>query len=227
MKITVLIPAYNEQSRIGKTLEAVCKIKGVDQVVVIDDGSTDDTAAIAATYPIQLLKQTENRGKGQALNRGWQSNPADVYLLLDADLGESASFGASLLTPLLADDAEMSIANFIVNQSDDPKQKMGFGLAKKTASWGIRQLTGYHFQSPLSGQRGVKHQVLVDSEGFAPGFGVEVALTVAALRHGHRVVEVDLPMTHRATGRDLSGFIHRAKQLGAIGNALYQAWRNY
>ena len=103
---------------------------------------------------------------------------------------------------------------------------MGFGMAKFVARGGIKLLTGKGFNSPLSGQRAVRRQVLENCGGFAQGFGCEIALTVCALRHGYKVVEVDVPMTHRATGRTLSGFIHRGRQFLAIIGELYRAWRN-
>lgn len=66
MKVTALIPAYNEADRIGETLQAVLKLDMVDQIVVIDDGSTDGTTAVVKDYPVELIKLDRNRGKGSA-----------------------------------------------------------------------------------------------------------------------------------------------------------------
>lgn len=224
MKITALIPAYNEAARLGDTLAAVAKIELLDQIVVIDDGSTDATVAVAAQYPVDLIRLPRNQGKGQALNAGWRTHAADIYLLLDADLQASAYLAHQLLPPVIAGDVDMTIANFIGSQTSGGQ--MGFGIGKRLARWGIRQLTGHVINSPLSGQRAVRSQVLQSCGGFAPGFGVEVALTVQALRHGYRVAEVDLPMTHRATGRTLAGFCHRGRQVWSIIKVLYHSWRN-
>jgi len=224
MKVTALIPAYNEAARIGETIAAVADIPGISQIVVIDDGSTDGTARVVQNYPVELIRLPYNQGKGEALNAGWQAYSADIYLLLDADLKSSAVHAVELLRPVLADEADMSIAAFGSYQSDSGV-RMGFGIAKRFAGWGIRLLTGRELQSPLSGQRAVRREVLADCGGFASGFGVEVALTIGALRRGYRVVEIELPMTHRATGRGLAGFSHRGRQLWQIGKALYRAWR--
>jgi glycosyltransferase involved in cell wall biosynthesis len=225
MKVTALIPAYNEADRIGETLQAVLKLDIVDQIVVIDDGSTDGTTAVVKDYPVELIKLDRNRGKGGALNAGWQRYRSEIYLLLDADLKSSAIYAQDLLAPVLEKAADMTIANFAVNQTGGAG-KMGFGTAKLIARYGIWCLTGHKFASPLSGQRAVRREVLEDCGGFASGFGVEAALTIRALRLGYRVVEVDLPMTHRATGRNLAGFCHRGRQLAAVVRELYKAWRN-
>ncbi|NLM69050.1 MAG: glycosyltransferase family 2 protein [Firmicutes bacterium] len=225
MKVTALIPAFNEAERIGETLTAVLEIKSVNQIVVIDDGSTDETASVVERYPVELIRLEKNQGKGGALNVGWQTYSSDIYLLLDADLKSSAVYAQALLKPVLDNEADMTIAN-LVNQTGS-RGKMGFGIAKNIAKYGIKLLTGHELISPLSGQRAVTHQVLVDCGGFAPGFGVEAALTIQALRRGYRIVDIDLPMTHRATGRNWAGFRHRGRQLWAIVLELYKAWRNH
>lgn len=102
---------------------------------------------------------------------------------------------------------------------------MGFGLVRRVAAWGVRLLTGHTVTSPLSGQRAVRAEVLRCLGGFASGFGVEVSLTVGALHHGFAVVEVPLPMKHRAYGRTLRGCVHRGRQLVHVLRALTQCWR--
>ena len=80
---------------------------------------------------------------------------------------------------------------------------------------------------PLSGQRAVRWEALPALLPFAPGFGVEVAMTIDALRAGLRVVEVEVDLRHNATGKDLSGVLHRARQARAIARELTRrkAWR--
>lgn len=230
MKIVALVPAFNESQRIGATIEAILKIEQIHEVVVIDDGSVDETVEVVEKYiphhPVKLIQLLKNSGKGQALNAGWREYPADIYLLLDADLQESATLAEALLPPLLKGEADMTIADFISKQVIQGSGKMGFGLAKSLARLGIRLLTGYHASSPLSGQRAVSKDLLQACSGFAPGFGVEVDLTIRAVRSGFKVLEIGVPMTHRATGRNLAGFIHRGKQLWMIARVLFQAWRN-
>lgn len=225
MEIIALVPAYNETTRIGATLAALLKIHDLTKIVVINDGSTDDTAAVIRKFPVEIIDLPVNRGKGQALNRGWQKYEADIYLLIDADLEASAYLGGQLLPPVINGESDMTIACFSSDQTSNPDQKMGFGIAKRFASWGIERLTGRKIASPLSGQRAIRREILVATDGFAPQFGVEVALTIGALKNGFKVTEVDLSMTHRATGRGLAGFKHRGKQLWNIIKVLVVAWR--
>ncbi len=227
MKIIALVPAFNEADNIADTILAVTEINQITQIVVIDDGSTDNTAKIAAEFPVELITLAVNQGKGQALNAGWQTYAADIYLLIDADLRESAIYAKELLPPIISGKYDMSIANFSLHQATKTQRKMGLGIAKTIAKWGIKLLTGHSFKSPLSGQRAVVSEVLKNVGGFAEGFGCEVALTIKALKQGYRLVEVDLPMTHRATGRNLSGFKHRGRQFFMVVKQLYKAWRNY
>jgi len=89
-----------------------------------------------------------------------------------------------------------------------------------TARTGIRWLTGVCVREPLSGQRALNRRVVEAAYPLAPGFGLEVALTIDALRAGLRVLEVDTKLTHEPTGRSLAGFVHRARQLAHVVRAL-------
>nr|MDQ3726269.1 glycosyltransferase family 2 protein [Actinomycetota bacterium] len=79
--------------------------------------------------------------------------------------------------------------------------------------WAIRRRAGIEPEAPISGQRAMRREVLEAVLPFAPGFGMEIGMTVDAHRAGFRVVEVELPLEHRATGRTWRGFAHRGRQL--------------
>ncbi len=218
MTVSVIIPAFNEEDRIGDTLQAIKSLEGIDQVIVVDDGSTDGTAQAAEKAGADVLRLPANLGKGGAMNAGSRAACGEVLLFLDADLGDSAGEASKLLGPVLADDADMTIARF----PEVPGKGGGFGLAVGLARLGIRELTGRTMQSPLSGQRAMKREVWKRVGGIAPGFGAEVALTIDALRGGFRVLEVPAEMTHRVTGSDWNGIRHRARQFVDIARALVQ-----
>lgn len=205
--ISVLIPAYNEEDTIAATVRAVWSVKMVRQVVVVDDGSLDATAAKAAEAGATVIRLPSNRGKGNALNEGIPQLREPIVALLDADLGESASQLELLARPVIAGEADMTIASF-------PRVRKGggFGLVKGLARGGIYLLTGLWLQAPLSGQRVLRREVLEAVYPFAEGYGVEVAMTVKAARAGFRILEVPTTMSHRVTGKDWKGFKHRGKQ---------------
>lgn len=206
-KVSVLIPAYNEASHIHQTVQALVNLPQVDEVVVIDDASRDDTAQLARRAGARVISLGENLGKGGALNRGLTEVTGDIIALLDGDIGSSAQEAGKLIDPVLAGEADMTIARF-----PRAKKKGGFGLVKGLARWGIKFLTGLEMFSPLSGQRVMTRRVVESIGTFASGYGVEVALTIDVARRGFRVQEVEVQMTHAETGRDIAGFMHRGKQ---------------
>ncbi len=215
--VAVLIPAHNEASRVADTVDATLSIPGVRTCVVVDDASQDDTAAIAEAHGAKVIRLASNVGKGAALEAGAERvAAARVVLLLDADLGSSAAQAALLLGPIERGEADMVIAGF-----PKPEGKAGFGLVKGLARFGIRRMGGgFSTDAPLSGQRALTRDCLAAVRPFSTGYGVEVGLTVRALRKGYRLQEVETTMTHAATGRNLAGFIHRGRQFVHVTLAL-------
>lgn len=217
----MLIPARDEAASIAATVTAARSIPSVSRVIVIDDGSRDDTDLIAEKAGAKVVRLFGSHGKGAALEAGARRvEDADIVLLLDGDLGETAAQGIALIAPLLAGDAGMAIAAF-----PRPAGNAGFGLVKQLARWGILRLGGpFDATAPLSGQRALSRSCLATVRPFSAGYGVEVGLTVRALRAGFRIVEVPTTMTHSATGRDLRGFVHRGRQFVHVGLALLGLW---
>lgn len=217
-QVVVLIPAYNEADIIGDTVAAAMGMPGVAEVIVIDDGSEDNTPFVAYDAGARVIQMDMNLGKGAAMNRGVQESEADVFLIIDADLGTSAAETYRLLEPVLADQADMSIAVMKAPAG----HKAGFGFVMKLAKWGIRKYAGVEVHAAISGQRAIRRQLVEDIGGFEKGFGVETALTIDAVRSGYRIVEVPLPLTHRLSGRNWKGFLHRGHQFWDISKALWR-----
>jgi len=133
--------------------------------------------------------------------------PEGTVLLCDADLRESAAALRTLVDAVEAGECDLAIAGFAV------KVGGGLGAAKGFARWAIRRRSGYEANSPISGQRAMSAAVLQDVLPFAEAFGMEIGMTIDAVRAGHRVAEIELPLEHRATGRTFGGFVHRGRQL--------------
>ncbi len=216
--ITALVPAHDEADLIGSTVDALRTIKGIDRIVVVDDHSSDDTVGQARLAGAEVLSLTSNLGKGGALQTGIDHlcGSADIVMFIDADLGGSAQEAALLLEPIVRGEADMSIAAF-----PKPQKKAGFGLVMGLARFGIRALGGpFDATAPLSGQRALNASALHAVQPLASGYGVEVAMTIWALRAGLRLIEIPTRMTHAATGRDLKGFTHRGRQFVHVATAL-------
>lgn len=213
--VSVVIPAYNESERIGATVTTLVSCDQFAEVIVVDDGSTDATGAIAGRCGAKVFRLDSNCGKGKALQFGWRCTRGDIVVFLDADLGETAGEAIKLVEPIASGVCDMAIARF-------PKQpwRGGVGMVVRLARWGIRACTNHICDEPLSGQRAVRRDLLERLEPLAPGFGVEVGMTIDALRLGGTVLEIPTQMSHRLTGRDVASVQHRARQFYDVARAL-------
>lgn len=230
--LAVIIPAKDEGERIAATIASAKEIPGADLILVVDDGSGDDTAAVARDAGAQVISHPRNRGKAAAMMTGAFavrnreiSDPDDAdgnplghraLLFIDADLEGSAVNTAPLAEPVLAGEADMTIAIL-------PPQKRaggGFGLVVGLAKKGIKELSGFEATQPLSGMRCLSREAFEAALPFAPGWGVETAMTIDLVRQGYRVREVECDLHHRVTGRDFKAQLHRAAQYRDVARAL-------
>ena len=159
MKVAAVIPAYNEESRIAAVLHTLIGSAAVDEVLVIDDGSTDGTAAAARAVPgIQVVSLPQNRGKGGAMRAGATRTQADVLLFFDADLvGLTPRHVQDLLAPVCGGEATMSMGIF-----------RGGRLWTDMAQF---------FAPAITGQRAIRRDVFLripDLESV--GYGIELAI---------------------------------------------------
>ncbi|GAA2410260.1 glycosyltransferase family 2 protein [Nonomuraea africana] len=217
----VIVPAKDEAERIGATVAAALELPGVDLVVVVDDGSADQTGRIARAAGARVVRHSRNRGKATAMESGAEAvrlldGPVPRHLLfLDADLGETARAASALVEPVRAGEADMTIAVFAT------RVKLGgHGLVVRLSRDGIKRACGFSATQPLNGQRCLTREAFEAAQPLAHGFGVETGLTIDLVRKGFRVVEVEVEMAHRATGNDWHAQLHRARQLRDVARAL-------
>jgi glycosyltransferase involved in cell wall biosynthesis len=205
--VVAVVPAHNEEDVIAVTVKELLSIPDVGEVVVVADGCSDRTALEAAGAGARVLRPPRRLGKGGAVEGAVHRLPrADVYLLVDGDTGDTAGEADRLLDPLRAGRLDLAIGVL------PPQNGGGFGMVRGMAAALIRAVTGFRATAPLSGQRALTGAVMSGCRPLAGGFGVEAAMTVDAVRLGFRVGEVPVAMRHRATGRNVRGFVHRARQ---------------
>jgi hypothetical protein len=205
--LTVLVAARDEEQRIGRTVAALREALPEAEIVVADDGSRDRTATVASEAGARVVT-LPRRGKGQALTLAERECRPGALLLCDADL-------AGDLRPLVETGADLAVARFARRAGG------GLGLAKGVARALIELRGGRRVEEPLSGQRALTAGARAAVFPVAAGFGVETRMTIDALRAGLDVREVEVDLEHRATGRDLAGFVHRGRQLlPLVGAAL-------
>jgi glycosyltransferase involved in cell wall biosynthesis len=212
----VIVTAHNEAERIGATVAALAHAFPGARLWVADDGSSDATAEIALECGAGVVSAGRVIGKGGAATLAARealgsildgAHGAAVCILCDGDLGESARSLVALADAVHSGEADMAVAVFAKRVGG------GVGLAVGFARWAIRRRCGMTTRAPISGQRALSAGVLGDVLPFAHGFGMEVGMTIDAVRAGHRVSEIELELSHRATGRTPAGFAHRARQL--------------
>jgi glycosyltransferase involved in cell wall biosynthesis len=212
--LAVIVTARNEADRLPSTLRALhAAFPGAD-VWVADDASGDATAHVALQEGARLVRAPRRIGKGGVATLAADAvllEHASTVVLADGDLGDSARELRALVEAL--GDADLAVAKF------SRRVGGGVGLAVGSSRRATRRATGTRLDAPLSGQRAMTAQTLRMLLPFAPGFGMETAMNIDALRAGLRVVEVELDLEHRATGRTPGGFLHRGKQLRDIVRA--------
>jgi glycosyltransferase involved in cell wall biosynthesis len=214
----VIVAARNEADRIGAGLDALAAAFPGAELWVADDASEDETAEVALAHGARVVSRGRPHGKGAnvtaaaeaALDR--QQDP-DLVLVCDGDLGASAGALGPLVEIVADGEADLAVAAF------GRRLGGGFGVALGFARWAIRNRCGYEAGTPISGQRAMRPEVLRAALPLARGYGMEVGMTIDAVRAGYRVFEVELELEHRATGRTLAGFVHRARQLRDFARA--------
>lgn len=166
--VSVIIPAYNEEKTIEGVLKAVVASGVSDDIIVVNDGSTDRTADIARKYAT-VVELEKNVGKGGAVKKGLEVARGDILLMLDADLiGLKEEHIRDLLGPVLGGEADMTIGLF----------------SSGRLSTDFAQVIAPH----LSGQRALKRFVLEDIWALEDvKYGIEIAITRYARRSGIKV----------------------------------------
>jgi Glycosyl transferase family 2 len=197
--LIVLVAARDEEAHIGATVTRLREQFPGAEIVVADDGSRDGTPAAAREAGARVL-ELPRLGKGQALTLAEREIGPGPLLLCDADV-------AGDLRALTGSQADVAIAALAERRGG------GFGIAKRAARMLIRACAGFEAREPLSGQRALSPAARAACFPLASGFGCEVRCTIDALRSGLAIEEVTVAVRHRVTERDLTGFVHRGRQL--------------
>lgn len=214
-RVAVVIPAKDESARIAATVRAARAIPYVDLVLVVDDGSADDTQHVARAAGAVVVRHSVNRGKASAMETGASvvamrdapQGPPRLLVFIDADLGGSAVGVAPLVDTVLAGTADCAIAVL-------PPQPGagGRGIVIGKARRAIARATGWVPTQPLSGQRCLTREAFEAAVPLASGWGVEVGMTIDLLVQGYTLVEVPCDLRHRVSSNDFAGQLHRAAQ---------------
>ena len=184
MKISCIIPAFNEGSTIINVIKSVKKVKVINEVIVVDDGSTDNTYKNAKSERVKVIKHAQNRGKGAAIKTGISHSSGDIILFLDADLYSiSPKKITSILQPLENDEADFVKTSFsrargrVTELVVKPLFRVVFPFIK--------------FNQPLSGQFAIKRNLLKELK-IDDTWGVDIQILLQLVKKGVRISEVDI-----------------------------------
>lgn len=215
-RVSVLIPAYNEAERIGETLDFLT-FAWIKEIIVINDGSTDNTLERLQEYSVQVINLKKNMGKGEAVTRGLKKASGEVIVLIDADIGKSVIEIKKLAEPVLTGITDVTIGVL-------PVKGGGVGLVRWLANAGLKLLikSRHEMQAPLSGQRAFSRFVIEKLLPLSSGFGLEIGMDIDILRNGIQYQEVNCVFEHNITGQTIEGYVHRGKQFFSILNTLWQ-----
>lgn len=218
MKVAAIVPAYNEATRIERVLSVLVQCPALHEILVVNDGSTDETAAVALEFarqhaqpPVRVINLPVNRGKGGAMFAGATATDADVIIFFDADLiGLKPEHVERILKPVLDGEVAMSIGVF-----------RGGRLSTDMA----QILVPY-----ISGQRALLRELFTEIPGIErTRSGVEIALTLHFRRNRYPVAMVVVEgITHTMKEEKLGwvrGVWARTKMYAEIGKAFLRYTR--
>jgi glycosyltransferase involved in cell wall biosynthesis len=185
---TVVIPAFNEADGIGATVEGL-KIQGFAEILVIDDGSTDQTAARAEIAGARVVRHPYNKGNGAAVKTGIREATSKVVLLMDADTQHDPAEAGKLVGPIGVYDMVIG-ARSLADQSTI--RAVGNAIFRALASW----LTDRPIPDLTSGYRAAKREALLGVLHLLPnGFSYPTTSCLALMKSGQSVLFV--PITAR------------------------------
>lgn len=189
MNISVIIPAYNEEGRIGKVLSVLVGCKFIGEIIVVNDGSMDGTSMEAKSYPVTVIDIPINQGKGAAMMMGVENSIGDWILFLDADLeGLTKEHIASMIEYNRNEKIDMIIGIFT-------KGKSITDLSHKIAPF-------------LSGQRLIRKAILNEMPFLKYSrYGVEIMITEYVRNKGLKVKKVAMPYLRHIPKEDKRGWL--------------------
>ena len=183
-KVSVIIPAYNEEDTVAKVVEVVRNVSFVDEIIVVNDGSSDKTEEEAIKAGAIVINHETNKGKGEALYTGYKQAECDVIAFIDADIYNLTSKKVeSMIMPILLGDAEITKTKF-----SRVSGRVTELTAKPLLNFFFPEIS---FEQPLSGQFAARKSTL-RKINFEKDYGVDVGIVIDADVLGISIMEIDI-----------------------------------
>lgn len=183
-KVSVIIPAYNEEETVAKVIDVVKKVTFVDEIIVVNDGSSDNTESEALKAGARVITHEVNKGKGEALHTGYREAECDIIAFIDADIYNLTSRKVeSIIRPILEGKTDITKTKF--SRASGRVTEL---TAKPLLNFFFPEIS---FEQPLSGQFAARKQVLKRID-FEKDYGVDVGIVIDADVLGISIMEVDI-----------------------------------
>ncbi|MDR7135119.1 glycosyltransferase involved in cell wall biosynthesis [Lysobacter niastensis] len=193
MRITVVLPAKNEEAGLERTLPKLKAGLPDAEVIVVDDGSTDRTASIATTHGARVLSSPYSMGNGAAIKRGARAASGDVIVFMDAD-GQHDPALIHRLVDKLAEGYDMVVGARDVSGQANVGRGAANAFYNRLATW----MTGHRIADLTSGFRAVRAEKFREFLHLLPnGFSYPTTSTMAFFRSAYPVAYVPIPVTKR------------------------------
>jgi glycosyltransferase involved in cell wall biosynthesis len=223
MRKAAIVPAYNEAGSVGAVVSEIREADPDLTVVVVDDGSTDATAELAAAAGATVLRLPYNLGIGAAVQTGLQyacEHDFDVAVQIDGDGQHDATELEQLLAPIVAGTADIAVGTRFAGQRlyrPSMARRIGIALFARLVSLIVRQ----RVTDTTSGFRALNRRGIDLFASDYPHDYPEVEATVLVFRHRLRMVEVPVAMRQRETGRSSITVFRSLYYMGKVSLALF------
>ncbi|KPU63073.1 dolichol-phosphate mannose synthase [Thermococcus sp. EP1] len=181
--ISLIIPAYNEAKRIGSVLSKIPDF--IDEIIVVDDGSKDNTSEVAKNWGAKVIRLKQNQGKGAAMKAGINKASGDIIVFMDADGQHNPKEIEKLIIPIINDEADFVIGSRLIKTQG--KRPLIRKLSNFLSTFLIKLKLGIEVKDTQSGFRAIKREFLPDIE--SKRYEVETELLIKAVKKGARVKE--------------------------------------
>ena len=184
LTVDVIVPAYNEEESVAQVINVIKELEYINNVIVVNDGSTDNTEKLATEAGAEVINHKINKGKGAAIKTGVKASDADILAFIDSDIKNLTSYKVdAFIKPILEGNAEITKTKFsresgrVTELTAKPLLKFFF--------------PDIHYEQPLSGQFAAKRSILKKID-FEDDYGVDVGIVLDANVRGIKILEVDI-----------------------------------